>query len=717
MKKTVWSSALVLGLLACARAQAAPPAEIRVLSSRPDMVSGEDALIAVRAHDPIQLSTVHVRLNGRDVTAAFRRGEAEDQMVGLVSGLVPGTNELDADVPDAPPARLELVDHSINGPIFSGPHLTPYECRTVEAGLGPALDSDCNAPTQVSYFYRTTGGKFLPLPHGAALPGDIATTTTKAGVSAPYVVRVETGVINRAIYRIAVLAPPPGATGQPTSFPAWNHRLVVGFGGGCGVHYNQGANDIAMVLSDVELSRGYAFMNSPALVAQQFCNPALEGETLMMLKEHFIKAYGPPVWTAGVGASGGAIQQYEIAQMYPGLLDGLQPNLSFPDYQLQPPIDGELLRAAFDRDPARWTGEKKSAVLGETDSSYADWHSTFGPTVLAVPPPNKLTSTGGGVIVSDMDPCGLKAVNSVYDAANNPRGVRCSVYDGQANLLGRGPDGRVRRPLDNVGVQYGLAALNAGKITAEDFVVLNETVGGFDGDGRLQPARSVADPIALRNAYATGLMNSGGGGLGEVPILTLRYYVDEIPAGHLAAIHDRVQDFIIRDRLARANGDADNQVIWTRSISLLGGDVLRAPALELMAAWLDAIKADPAPLTHAKVVALKPAAAKDTCWSPLLGHMVVEKASAEAGGQCNGWYPLHSQPRLVAGEPATADVMKCALKPLSAADYAVSLTPDQLARLRAVFPTGVCDYSRPGQEQVGFTGAVVGGAAPASFSP
>ncbi len=135
------------------------------------------------------------------------------------------------------------------------------------------------------------------------------------------------------------------------------------------------------MLSDAELSRGYAYLNSPALFAQQFCNPALEGETLMMFKEHFIKAYGPPIWTAGVGASGGAIQQYEIAQMFPGLLDGLQPNLSFPDYQLQAPIDSELLRGVFDRDPARWTAEKKAAVLGETDSSFADWHATFGPTV------------------------------------------------------------------------------------------------------------------------------------------------------------------------------------------------------------------------------------------------------------------------------------------------------------------------------------------------
>ena len=33
------------------------------------------------------------------------------------------------------------------------------------------------------------------------------------------------------------------------------------------------------------------------------------------------------------------------------------------------------------------------------------------------------------------------------------------------------------------------------------------------------------------------------------------------------------------------------------------------------------------------------------------------------------------------------------------AQAAETLTPDQLARLKAAFPHGVCDYSRPGIEQ------------------
>ena len=33
---------------------------------------------------------------------------------------------------------------------------------------------------------------------------------------------------------------------------------------------------------------------------------------------------------------------------------------------------------------------------------------------------------------------------------------------------------------------------------------------------------------------------------------------------------------------------------------------------------------------------------------------------------------------------------------IDAADYAVTFTPQEMARLQAIFPSGVCDYSRRG---------------------
>ena len=40
------------------------------------------------------------------------------------------------------------------------------------------------------------------------------------------------------------------------------------------------------------------------LDAFRSANQVLQGETLMMLKEHFIEAYGVPKWTVGTGGSG-----------------------------------------------------------------------------------------------------------------------------------------------------------------------------------------------------------------------------------------------------------------------------------------------------------------------------------------------------------------------------------------------------------------------------
>jgi hypothetical protein len=45
-------------------------------------------------------------------------------------------------------------------------------------------------------------------------------------------------------------------------------------------------------------------------------------------------------------------------------------------------------------------------------------------------------------------------------------------------------------------------------------------------------------------------------------------------------------------------------------------------------------------------------------------------------------------------------VLKCHLKPVDPTSYAVPFTTDQQARLAAVFPSGVCDYTRRGVAQV-----------------
>src|SRR5688500_10100200 len=328
------ASALIMGIaLDVARADSSD-LTMKVLSSRPEFVSGGSALIEIVAPNISQLHQLSVTLNDSDVTGQLAPQGTTGTFRGVIRNLKVGENELFATALSAghPEAKLKLTNYPVTGPMISGPHLKPYECRTVESGLGEPLDANCSAKQKIEHFYRASDGTFKPLPAGER-PADLATTTTNEGKTVPYIVRVDSGVINRSIYRIAVLD-----EGAPTNAwrpgAGWNRRLAVSFGGGSGTQYNQGTNEARGALNHLYLSRGFAFMIATELVNQLHSNAVLQGETLMMLKEYFIENYGVPTWTIGNGGSGGAIQQLLITQLYPGLLDGLQPGVAFPDSSL-----------------------------------------------------------------------------------------------------------------------------------------------------------------------------------------------------------------------------------------------------------------------------------------------------------------------------------------------------------------------------------------------
>ena len=274
----------------------------------------------------------------------------------------------------------------------------------------------------------------------------------------------------------------------------------------------------------------------------------------------------------------------------------------------------------------------------------------------------------------------------VYNSVTNPKGVRCDLQDNQVNVYGRDPKtGFARRVFDNVGIQYGLAVFNAGRISAEKFLDLNERAGGYDADGRATSTRSVADTEALRAAYRTGRVNSASR-LGSMPIIDNRKYVDTD-----ANNHDRVRTFVMQARLKRANGRADNMVILTNPQNV--------KLVELMDHWLDNIANDHSQdSAAAKVARDKPAELADACWTAD-GERITEPASYRGPGRCNQLYPAHADPRLIAGEPLTNDVLKCTLKPVDPEDYRQPLSAAQITRLKAIFPNGVCDNRRPGVEQ------------------
>jgi hypothetical protein len=633
---------------------------ITVVSSRPDMVSGGDALLHIAPRDGVS-----VMANGRDVTAAFHDDGV--RLVGLIENLPVGKSTIEARR-GARVARLEVTNHPIVGPILSGEHLKPFVCRTVESNLGPPLDEHCSAVTKVDYFYRTNAAtpSFKPLADPADRPADLAETTTTAGETVPYIVRVESGTINRAIFRIAMLE------------RGWNRRLMYSFGGGCGTQYNQGTNQATAALMDVALSRGFAHAISTQNVMQQHCNDHLSGEALMMIKEHFIERYGVPDWTMGFGGSGGAIQQLLIAQNFPGLLDGILPSLTYPDSVSTRAgvTDCRLLIRFYQTDPATWTQAKQSAVEGYTPKTCIAWDRAFVDIIVA----------------AHVRGCGIPE-DMVYHPLKNPKGARCTMWDTNVATYGRDPaTGFARRSLDNVGVQYGLEALNRGAISTTEFLDLNEKIGGYDNDGVPRPERTVADLESVRRTYAAGRLNSGSGGLGDIPILHYRSYNDP-----LGDIHDRFRDLTMRERLRQANGHFDNQVIWVYPNGVAGLSAkVTTLAVDTMTAWLDALEKDGsnAPARE-KIRRAKPAAAVDGCWDAS-GNRIDEPATFAGPGRCNALYPHHKNPRLVAGATLADDVLKCALKPIDRRDYRVPFSAAEMTRLQAIFRQGVCDYTKPG---------------------
>lgn len=691
----------------CGGGDSSPPMAVSVLSSpTPDFVSGGDALVKVTGVPAG--GQVRLLVNGNAVSAPLGVDPADGQPMGIVTGLVNGPNDVSAELQSGGTttsrASVRVTNYPRTGPMFSGPWESPFVCQTDTFRLypngpflGAATDTNCSANTRVDYIYRNTAGAFVPMPSPTSLPADVASTTTNEDRTVPYIVRLETGTLNRAIYQTAVLHNPVTEPApSPTLRPAgWNGRLVYTFGGGCtGGWYRQG-NSTGGVLDDKILRQGYAMASSSLNVFGNNCQDLTAAETMAMVKERFIEAYGPPRYTIGWGCSGGSYQQHQIADNYPGLLDGIMPGCSFPEVMfgtVYAITDMRLLGNYFTNTaPGVFTDEQQRQVAGTLlrDTIYTQ---TVYEGALRIAPDFYCPS---------VLPTALR-----YNPATNRTGARCDVYDHLVNVLGRDPaTGFARRPLDNVGVQYGLAALNAGVISVDQFLDLNERIGGYGGDANFQAARTVADLEGARQAYQTGRLTNAGGGLRNVPIIDYRAYADANPGGD---IHLRFHSFSMRDRLIKANGDADNQVMLVEDFRYgyySSDSPLLLRALAEMDKWLAAIKADTAAGTqHEKVVRDKPATLQEGCNTRDANPTFIAEKQQMNSGQCAALYPVPPAPRGVAGAPISDDIIKCTLKPVQLTDYRATFSAQQQARLNAIFPSGVCNWSAAGQEQQGLRG-------------
>jgi hypothetical protein len=655
--------------------------DIIVLSNRADLISGGDALVDVvvppgilRAMHSGKNIKIRGFINGEPLPADTFALRPNGRVQGLVQGLKVGENVLRVQTPGKS-TEIVISNHLLQGPVFAGPQVQPWICNNDRFGLGPAQDEQCSTSTIYQFFYKPLGGGGFKPYDSSNPPGDVAQTTTDTGVTVPYIVRRERGVIDRAVYDIAVLFDPAQPWEPWAPQKGWNGKVFWRYAGDWNPNHLQ--YSISDVLNDVAVSRGFAVATSALNIGGDNGNDVVSAEATMMVKEHFIEVYGPVRYTLSDGGSGGSMMQHYIVSNYPGLLDGIMPTVSFPDVWqtvVEASDCGLLLRYYRQTSPRLWGDpNQQRAVNGHHLDVCSQWIDSFGFDTTWLQPDKAFGCLGGS---SNTPESKGPAPVWVYNPVTNPVGVRCTLPDYQVAIFGtREQDGFANRPLDNVGVQYGLGALQAGAISAEQFVDLNEKIGGRDINFRWQPQRTVTDTAAVEIGYRTG-RTTYPREAAKVPILDMRGVPCDIDGNN---IHTCVHTWSMRARLIEANGYADNQVVLYGAPS--------AYAFDLLDRWVAAIKADASDTAlEEKVLLHKPADAVNACWQS--GQRITDWS------QCEALNPHYAIPRIVAGSPLADNIIKCVLKPISRSDYGVTLTDSQWARLQAAFPTGVCDWSK-----------------------
>lgn len=640
-------------------AQAAGEVSIEVLSGRADLVTGGDAYVRVVV--PGDAAGLTVTAGGRDVTSAFHRRSAG--VDGIVTGLTTGANVVTATLPDGRGARITLTDHSLGGPVFSGPQIQPWTCA------GAVKDAQCTRDPSYAYSYLSTAGGGFQAYDPKNPAADVAMTTTDQGTTVPFIVRTETGNSVRDQYLIAVLDDPSKPWDPTAPQPGYNSKLVLTHGASCDTAYEMGTAPDVM-LQDA-LGRGFAVASHALDNAGHNCNLVTEAESLVVTKELVAKRYGPIRWTIGTGCSGGSLVQQQVANAYPGIYQGILPQCSFTDAwsSSQQYVDYTLLR--------RYLEGAGAAASGITPAQYREVYGHPNPA-------NQVTFTEA--IPNSGDPsrsCPGVPAADVFTTTSQ-KGVRCTLQDYMVNVFGRSADGKARRPYDNVGIQYGLAGLKDGTLLPSQFVALNTGIGGYDIDLEPQAARTEADPIALQRVFRSGAVNTAAH-LDTVPIIDLR-------GPDPGAFHDVYRTSSMTERLKREHGTSANQALWEGPVPLIGSTAFVDQGIRAMDRWIAAIQADTRAVPAAQKVldARKAAGILDRCATADGTDRPGMTSCPEVDAT------IFASPRIEAGAPVADDTMKCQLVPLDSFDYgSAAFTPDQKASLAKAFPTGVCDYSKP----------------------
>ena len=643
-------------------------------------------------------------------------------------------------------------------PLFAGENQYPFICDTEHSDLGqPLVDNqkqqgiavyalddqqqktgkiigyskDCRLPTRIQYYVKDNEDDgFIKVDELA----DLADETEQ-------IIRIETGTINRFIY---VLAIPVNKQDQPYEFnnSKWNQKLVYRFKGGIGVGRKQGNVNIDKLLYEHEsqLQQGYAVAFSTGTETSNHYNIWLSEDTALRVKRQFESRYGKALYTIGIGGSGGAIQQYLLAQNHPGLIDAAIPLYSYPDMvtQVSYALDCELMEYYFDEtsDVQTWQHWPNRSLV-EGNHARQDYKNRYGKL-------QGIASMMSGDFTKMPDGA-TTCTNGWRGAAhliNNPKffgdyyELAPHVYDESdwshwgdlQHIYGTDENGFGRRFWGNDGVQYGLQSLLEGQLSIYEFLNLNRHIGGWKSpsamendrfwhisgddslkrlslwgqqnmthDGKAQLAsRSIGDSRAANAAYQAGLVFLG---VADIPIIDLRHYLDQD-----LDMHHSIASFTARKRIQYAMGSSDHQLIWMmeKNNDLSRKELIRNlpidDALRVLDQWLFNIKSHP----ERNLVQNRPNSASDRCYD--MDNNIIDNApdtwdgqwNQQAVGTCQERFPHYSHSRYMAGESIYGDTLHCEKQSITSAMAAgvygsLDMSTVQV-QLEGIFPNGVCKY-------------------------
>jgi hypothetical protein len=255
------------------------------------------------------------------------------------------------------------------------------------------------------------------------------------------------------------------------------------------------------------------------------------------------------------------------------------------------------------------------------------------------------------------------------------------------NVFGRRPqDGFAGRPVGNIGFQYGLKALLAGKISLAQFLDLNQKIGAYDIDYNHTAARMDADRFALKRVYKSGAVDQADN-LDKVAIIDMR-------GPDPGAFHDVYRTYVMRARLDREHGTHANQVLWRGQVPIAGDPTFTDDSIVAIDQWLRNVEKDKRRTSLAsKILRHKPKTLTDRCTDG--------NGNDVPAAECDAVVQAYSDPQIEGGMPKTDDTLRCNIKPLRRSDYAnVTFTDAQWTAMQRLFPNGICDFSKPGVDRV-----------------